>query len=72
MTRSSKKPIGNHATLNSDGLVDRFIDQLLIVLLKRLGGQIDIPIKEVDATEMDLMAFELIDGHFRLTLRKKS
>jgi hypothetical protein len=63
--------------LSSDPAFDkthlqRFKDQLLIVLLKRLGGEVTIPIAEVDATGNDLMAFELVGAEFRLTLRQKS
>lgn len=52
--------------------LQRFKDQLLIVLLKRLGGQVTVPVSEIDATGQDLMAFELVGAEFRLALRQKS
>lgn len=44
-----KTALGSDPKLNRDGLVDRFKDQLLIVMLKRLGGgPLQIPIEEMD------------------------
>lgn len=40
-------------------LLDDLKDQLLIVFLKRLGGSINIPVKEVDDTGDDLFAFSV-------------
>jgi hypothetical protein len=55
-----------------DGLLRRFKDQLLIVMLKRLGGEATLPLSEIDATGMDLLAFQLKENAFHLTLRKMS
>lgn len=54
-------------------VLDDFKDQLLIVLLKRLGGKISIPCAEVDNTYQDLLAFS-VDANrvFHFELRKKS
>jgi hypothetical protein len=55
-----------------DGLLQRFKDQLLIVMLKRLRGEATLPLFEIDATGMDLLAFQLKDNAFHLTLSKMS
>ena len=52
-------------------VLDNFKDQLLIVLVKRLGGQIDLPVAEIDDTYQDLLAFSINDGIFHFELRKK-
>ncbi len=54
-------------------VLDNFKDQLLIVFLKRLGGNISIPLAEVDDTGQDMLAFS-IDGNgtFHFETRKKS
>lgn len=35
------------------------LEQLLIVFLKRLGGKLDIPVAEIDATGQDLFSFSV-------------
>jgi hypothetical protein len=52
-------------------VVDDFKDQLLIVLIKRLGRKVSIPVAEVDDTGGDLLAFSVVDGVFNFELRKK-
>lgn len=51
--------------------LDDFKDQLLIVLVKRLGGKVSLPVTEVDDTGGDLLAFSIRDGAFNFELRKK-
>lgn len=54
-------------------VLDDFKDQLLIVFLKRLGGQVSIPVAEVDDTGQDLLAFRIDEhGVFHFEARKKS
>lgn len=53
-------------------VLDDFKDQLLIVFLKRLGGQVSIPLAEVDDTGQDMFAFSVVDKVFHFELRKKS
>lgn len=53
-------------------VLDDFKDQLLIVLIKRLGGKVSIPVAEVDDTGGDLVAFSVVDRVFNFELRKKS
>lgn len=53
-------------------VLDDFKDQLLIVFLKRLGGNVSIPIAEVDDTGQDLLAFSVNEGVFHFETRKKS
>ena len=52
--------------------LDEMKGQLLIVLLKRLGGKADIPVAEVDGTGQDLLMFSIKDGVFHFETRKKS
>lgn len=55
-------------------VLDDLKDQLLIVLLKRLGGSIDVPVAEVDDTAQDMMSFSLDPETqlFHFEIRKKS
>ena len=52
----------------------RLKDQMLIVLLKRLGDHITVPISELDDTGQDILEFEVDQKarHFVFKLRKKS
>lgn len=52
-------------------MLDDFKDQLLVVLIKRLGGTVDIPVEEVDATGQDLVMFNVVDRVFHFEARKK-
>ncbi|SFM02805.1 hypothetical protein SAMN03159423_4907 [Bradyrhizobium sp. NFR13] len=66
-----KTALGSDPRLNGDGLVDRFKDQLLIVMLKRLGGgPLRIPIEEMDRTGLDLASFRLVGDDFVVSLFK--
>jgi hypothetical protein len=53
-------------------LIDAMKEQLLIVFLKRLGGDITVPVAEVDDTGQDLFAFSVRDGVFHFKLMRKS
>lgn len=53
-------------------VLDDLKDQLLIVLLKRLGGNVSIPIAEVDDTGSNLVTFSVWGGAFHFTVSKKS
>lgn len=54
-------------------LIDNMKDQLLIAFLKRLGGEIVMPVSEVDATGDSLFAFRIDfeKRNFHFELRKK-
>lgn len=52
-------------------VLDDFKDQLLLVLLRRLGGKATIPVAEVDDTGGLLLAFSVVDGAFNFELRRK-
>lgn len=53
-------------------VLDDFKDQLLIVFLKRLGGQVSIPLAEVDDTGQDTLAFRIDENRvFHFEIRKK-
>jgi len=52
-------------------VLDDLKDQLLIVFLRRLGGTVDIPVAEVDATGGYLGAMSISDGVFHFELRRK-
>ena len=54
-------------------ILDNFKDQLLIVLVKRLGGSITIPISEVDDTGSDILSMSLdTEDGFYFEVSKKS
>lgn len=53
-------------------VLDDFKDQLLIVLIKRLGQRVSIPVAEMDDTGQDMLAFNVQDGVFNFSLSKKS
>ncbi len=52
--------------------IEEMKEQLLIVFLKRLGGRVTIPVREVDDTGGDLFMFSLVNGAFHFELRKKA
>lgn len=53
-------------------LIDAMKEQLLIVFLKRLGGDVIIPVAEVDDTSQDTFSFKITDGKFHFKIGKKS
>lgn len=55
-------------------LLDDLKDQLLIAFLKRLGGNVVMPVAEVDSTGGDLFAFRIDfeKRNFHFELKKKS
>lgn len=54
--------------------IDDMKDQLLLVLLQRLGGDVKLPIAEIDATGSLLCSMQLVDGDtaFRFVVTRKS
>lgn len=46
--------------------------QLCITLVKRLGGEVAIPVAELDDTAQDLLAMSIVDGVLNFKLEKKS
>lgn len=52
-------------------VLDDFKDQLLIVLVRRLGGKVSIPVAEVDDTGGNVLSMALRDGVFDFELGKK-
>ena len=52
-------------------VLDDFKDQLLIALIRRLGGKVSIPATEVDETGGYLLAMSVVDGVFNFELVKK-
>lgn len=54
-------------------MIDNMKDQLLIVLFKRLGGEVEIPVAEIDDTGMDTLSFSVdFDKRvFRFVVGKK-
>lgn len=52
-------------------VIDDFKDQLLIILVKRLGGKIIIPIKETDDTGNNNLLLAVRDGNFILEVGTK-
>ena len=54
-------------------VLEHFKEQLLIVMLKRLGGKLEVPLKEMDDTGGDMMALALDPDTkiFHFTIVKK-
>lgn len=52
-------------------VMDDFKDQLLIAFMRRLGGKVSVPVKEVDETGGYVLAFNIEGGAFNFDLRKK-
>jgi hypothetical protein len=52
-------------------VIDDFKDQLIIALVKRLGGNVAMPVHEVDDTSNDLLAFNITDSVFNFQIQKK-
>ncbi|MEW7987696.1 MAG: hypothetical protein AB2765_17635 [Candidatus Thiodiazotropha endolucinida] len=52
--------------------LDAMKDQLLIVLFNRLGGEVDIPISEVDGTGEYIVNMEVTKKQsFKFTVKRK-
>lgn len=72
----AKKPqaesSGNSNVLSPE-MIRQLKDQLLIVLVKRNGGIVDMPVSEVDATGQDLLNIDINAElrTFRITLARK-
>ena len=58
------------AEIHAD-VIDDFKDQLLIAFLRRLGGKVSIPVKEVDETGRFICSFNVVDGAFNFILTEK-
>lgn len=58
------------ATIHAD-VIDNLKDQLLLVLIERLGGKVTIPVAEVDNTGGKLLTMSITDGNFNLNLERK-
>jgi hypothetical protein len=52
-------------------VLDDFKDQLLIAFIRRLGGKISIPVKEVDETGSYVVSFNIENGAFNFVMEKK-
>jgi hypothetical protein len=52
-------------------LLDEMKDQLLLVLVNRLGGKVEIPVKEIDDIGDYLMYMQVVDGTFVFETGKK-
>jgi hypothetical protein len=73
ITMQQNEPIPHEVSVEHQKLIDRLKNQLLIVFLKRLGGEARIPLSEVDDTGQDLLAFKVDEnGLFTFTLVKKT
>jgi hypothetical protein len=51
--------------------IDDMKDQLLLVLIARLGGKVDIPVAEIDGTGDRMLLMSLNGRTFHFELRKK-
>lgn len=53
-------------------MLDDFKDQLLVALVVKAGGQLSIPVADVDATGGWVLAFAVRDGVFHFEARRKA
>lgn len=53
-------------------VIDNFKDQLLIAFIRRLGGNVTIPVAEVDQTGSFVVSLRIDGGDFVFELRKKN
>lgn len=59
------------------GILDDLKDQLLIVLIKKFGGELTIPVSEIDDTANDTLSFNVTSSRefgeqvFNFTVGKK-
>lgn len=51
--------------------MDDFKDQLLLELVRRLGGKVSIPVEDVDATGGYVLRMSVVDRVFNFVLEKK-
>ena len=52
-------------------VLDDFKDQLLLALIRRLGGNVSIPVAEVDQTGGFVLSMRIVDNVFIFTLENK-
>lgn len=52
-------------------VLDDLKDQLLIVLIRRLGGDVQIPVSEIDDTGGCVLSFSITDRKFNFKLGSK-
>lgn len=52
-------------------VLDNFKDQLLLVLIKRLGGTINIPVAEADDTGGNVLFMSINEGVFHFEVKQK-
>jgi len=52
-------------------LLDDFKDQLLIAMVVKNGGTLDLPVADVDATGGYTLAFSVTDGVFHFKAQRK-
>jgi hypothetical protein len=65
---------GHEFSAEHAAAIEALKNQLLIVLVKRLGGKIDIPVAEIDDTSQDLLLMQLNPDkrRFEFSISKKS
>lgn len=51
--------------------IDNMKDQLIVVLLKRLGSDVKIPVSEIDGTGGDVVSMSLNDNVFNFVVSQK-
>lgn len=59
-----------HAPIHAK-VLDDFKDQLLLVLVQRLGGKVAIPVSEVDGTGGLVMTMSVENGVFHFEIGRK-
>lgn len=52
-------------------VIDDMKDQLLITLVKRMGGKVDIPATEMENTGENLLSFRIVNEVFMFEVSKR-
>lgn len=55
-------------------MIEAMLQQLLIVLVKRAGGSVNIDVSEIDGTGQDMLGFQILPDQrtFHFAVSKKS
>lgn len=69
MSNEGQKPI--EASPEHAKVIDAFRNQILLILLSRLGPNVVIPIEEVDSTGGKMVLMKVVDGAFHFEVQDK-
>jgi hypothetical protein len=52
--------------------MDKMIGQVVIALVKQAGGELSIPVEEIDDTTQDILMIKVVDTTFHFKVVKKN